>query len=130
MRITAIALLLGTLGLAACDDSNDPIIVPNVLTGTFTLQTVNGAPLAAAVIDSANPALRIDALSGTITINANGTFTDVTTVSANVARSHFDANGDVHRNVHRRRNSLRVRGNGARARTAVARSPAWSSVRR
>ena len=30
------------------------------------------------VVDSANPPLRIDALSGSITINANNTFADVT----------------------------------------------------
>ena len=78
MRVAVIALLLGTLGLAACDDSGDVIILPNALTGTFVLQTVNGQALPAVVVDSANPPLRIDALSGSITINAGNTFADVT----------------------------------------------------
>src|SRR5262245_21026880 len=78
MRITVIALLCGTLSLAACDDSHDPTVVPNALTGVFVLQTVNGASVPAVVVDSANPALRLDAVSGSITINANNTFVDVT----------------------------------------------------
>jgi hypothetical protein len=80
MRLTAIALLLGTIGFAACNDSNDPTIVPNVLTGTFALQTVNDVALPAVVVDSANPPLRLDAVSGAITINSNNTFSDVTTI--------------------------------------------------
>jgi hypothetical protein len=79
MRIAAIAFLLGTLGLTACNSSNDAILAPNVLTGTFVLQTVNDVPLPATVVDSVNPPLRIEALAGTITINANGTFAETTT---------------------------------------------------
>ena len=80
MRITAVALLFGALGLASCDDNGEPTIVPNVVRGTFALQTVNGAALPAVVVDSANPLLRIDALSGSITINDNNTFVDVTAI--------------------------------------------------
>ena len=80
MRISAIALLLGALGLAACDDNNNVTIVPNVLVGNFVLQSVNGVALPAVVVDSANPALKIVALAGAITINANNTFADITTI--------------------------------------------------
>jgi hypothetical protein len=79
MRLIAIAVLLGTVGLIACDDNNDVTIGPNVLTGTFALQSVNGVALPAVVVDSANPPLRLDALSGAITITNNNSFTDVTT---------------------------------------------------
>ena len=80
MRISAIALVLGTLAFAACDDNNGVTVVPNVLTGTFLLQTVDSHALPAAVVDSANPPLRIDVLSGTITINPNNTFVDVVAI--------------------------------------------------
>jgi hypothetical protein len=78
VRVAVLALLLGTLGLAACDDNNNVTIAPNALTGTFVLQTVNDQALPAVVVDSANPPLRIDALSGSITIDAGNTFVDVT----------------------------------------------------
>jgi hypothetical protein len=77
MRITIVRILIGALGLASCG-TGDVTIVPNVLTGTFALQTVNGVAIPAVVIDSANPALRLDALTGSITINANNTFSDIT----------------------------------------------------
>lgn len=79
MRIIAVGLLLGALGLAGCAN-NDTVIPPNALTGRFNLQAVNGTALPAVVVDSANPALRIDALSGAIVVNANDTFTDVTSI--------------------------------------------------
>jgi hypothetical protein len=85
MRLKTVALLLGTLGLAACDNSTDLTVVPNVLTGTFALQTVNSVALPAVVVDSANPALRIDALSGAITIGVNNTFSDITTIRQTLA---------------------------------------------
>jgi hypothetical protein len=76
MRIAAISLLLATLCLGACDDTNDVIIVPIARTGTFILQTVNGQALPAVAVDSVSPPLRIEVLSGAITINANNTFAD------------------------------------------------------
>jgi hypothetical protein len=78
MRSIAIALLLGTLGFAACTD-DDNVFAPSALNGPFALQTVNAAAVPAAVFDSANPPLRLDALSGTITIKPNNAFSDVTT---------------------------------------------------
>jgi hypothetical protein len=76
MRIATTAVLLATLCLA-CSDT-DPAFAPSALTGPFILQSVNSAVLPAAVIDSANPPLRLDALSGAITVEANNVFTDVT----------------------------------------------------
>jgi hypothetical protein len=77
MRIAAAALLLGSLCLAACDNSNDVIIVPVARTGTFVLQTINGHSLPATAFDSISPPLRIDVLSGAITITTTNAFTDV-----------------------------------------------------
>ena len=77
MRIAAITLLLGTLCLGACDNTNDVIVVPLGRTGTFVLQTVNGHTLPATVVDSVSPPLRIDVQSGAITISDNFTFVDV-----------------------------------------------------
>jgi hypothetical protein len=72
-----LALLFGAVVLAACE--SDPTIPPSTLNVPFVLQTVNGALLPAAVFDSATPSVRLDALSGAITIRGNNTFTDVTT---------------------------------------------------
>jgi hypothetical protein len=77
MRIAAIGVLVATLGVAACNDT-DPAFAPSALNGPFVLQSVNGAAVPAVVIDSANPPLRLDALSGTITVMRNNAFTDVT----------------------------------------------------
>ena len=79
MRSIAIALLLGSLGFAACSDNNNLVATSSIQNSVFTLQTVNGAAVPAVVFDSANPPLRLDALSGAITINANNLFSDVTT---------------------------------------------------
>jgi len=80
MRSIAVALLLGTLGFAACTDDDANLVFTNsALNGPFVLQTVSGVPLPAVVFDSANPPLRLDALSGTITIKRDHTFSDVTT---------------------------------------------------
>jgi len=78
MRIGAVAALFVTLGLAACGN-NETGFAPSALSGPFTLQTVNTATLPAVVVDSANPPLRLDALSGVITIMADNVFTSVTT---------------------------------------------------
>jgi hypothetical protein len=79
MRSTGIALLFGTVGVAACTLDRGPVFAPSALSGPFALQTVNGAALPAAVFDSANPAVRLDALSGVITIKPANAFTNVTT---------------------------------------------------
>lgn len=80
MRSFAIALLLGAFGFAACTDDDNLVFTQSVLNGPFALQTVNGATLPAAVFDSANPPLRLDALSGTITIKPGNAFSDATTL--------------------------------------------------
>jgi hypothetical protein len=79
MRSLAIGLLLGTVGVAACADNNNLVVTPSIQNRVFALQTVNGAAVPAVVFDSANPPLRLDALSGAITINANNLFSNVTT---------------------------------------------------
>jgi len=79
MRGKAMALLLSALGFAACNLDEGPTFTPSTLNGPFALQVVNGAALPAAVFDSANPPLRVDALSGVITIKSDNTFSDVTT---------------------------------------------------
>jgi hypothetical protein len=84
MRIRSFAMLLGTLGLVACNDT-DPAFAPSAFSGPYVLQSINDVAIPAVVIDSANPALRLDALSGTITIKADNTFTDVTTLRQTLA---------------------------------------------
>ena len=76
MRIAALTLLLGTLCLAACDDSSDIILVPISRTGTFILRTANNQILPATIIDSVSPPLRIDVLSGSFSINSDNTFSE------------------------------------------------------
>lgn len=76
MRKAMLAILLGTLCVAACEsDSNLLFVTP---LRTFVLRTVNGSPLPAAVFDSVSRGLRLEALSGTFVLNPNGTFTSVT----------------------------------------------------
>ena len=53
------------------------IIVPLARTGTFVLQTVNGQALPVDIVDSVSPPLRIDVVSGAITISDNFTFVNV-----------------------------------------------------
>ncbi len=79
MRTTAIALLFGTLGLAACNTGNDLGFTPSALTAPYVLQTANGAALPAVVFDSASPPLKLEAVAGVITIKPNNVFSDVTT---------------------------------------------------
>ena len=81
MRIAALTALVGTLCVAACDDSNN-VVIPVSNVNTFILQTVNGRALPVTIADSIAPPRRIDVLSGSITLGtptnvANG-FTDVT----------------------------------------------------
>lgn len=81
MRIAALTLLLGSLGLAACNDSNDTnndvIVAPGIRAGTFILQTVDGHELPAIVLDSISPTLLVEATSGAIAIGSNNDFVDV-----------------------------------------------------
>lgn len=78
MRITALTVLLGTLCLAACDDTNNVVSIAS-RTDAFILQTVNGQALPVTIIDSISPPLRIDVLSGAISLTTTNGFTDVTT---------------------------------------------------
>jgi hypothetical protein len=78
MRIAAMALLVGSLCVAGCNDSDNlNFVLPVDGLGTFTLVTVNGNPLPAIVVDSVSPPLTIRALSGQIVISADNTFTDL-----------------------------------------------------
>jgi hypothetical protein len=79
MRITTTAVVLATLALAACSMGSDLEFLPSTLDAPFILQSVNGAALPAVVVDSAIPSLRLDAVSGVITIKPNNIFTFVTT---------------------------------------------------
>jgi hypothetical protein len=76
MRIAPLALLVGAVCLAGCNDDNNNLIVVPSVNGTFTLQTANGSPLPAVVVDSVSPPLRIEVLAGHITLRTNGTFED------------------------------------------------------
>jgi hypothetical protein len=79
MRSIPIALLVGTIGFAACtSDDNNLVLTPSAPNAPFALQAVNGAALPAVVFDSANPPLRLDALAGAITIGPGKVFSDVT----------------------------------------------------
>lgn len=83
MRITGLILLFGTLAVAACGD-NDNNFVPIQPLGTFTLQSVNGQTLPATIVDSVSPPLRVDVLSGSITFNADGTFSEFASLQSTI----------------------------------------------
>jgi hypothetical protein len=86
MRIAAIALLVGSLGVAACGDSDNlNFVTPLSQLGTFTLVSVNGNALPAIVVDSVSPPLIISALSGQIVINANRTFSSTVALQQSLA---------------------------------------------
>ena len=63
-----------TVGASACQDTTSP---GAVLSGTYTLRTVNNQQLP--VIISADPTGRTEVISGRIDINRDGTYTDVVT---------------------------------------------------
>ena len=65
-----LALLLLSLAVTACGDSVGPD--PDAHVGTYTLQTVNGSPLPFLIRQEGNN--RIELTEGTVTLNANGTF--------------------------------------------------------
>ena len=62
----------GLVALAACSDSSGP---DATIHGTYTLRTVNGQTLPATIFQDASG--RFDITGGTLTLNSNGTFTDV-----------------------------------------------------
>lgn len=78
MRIAALTLLLGSLGLAACNDTNNVIAAPGSRTGKFVLQTVNGHDLPAIIADSITAPLVAEVTSGAIAIGSNNAFIDIT----------------------------------------------------
>lgn len=78
MRIAALTLLLGSLCLAACDETNNEIVVPGTRTGNFILQSVNGRALPAIILDTISQPLVVEVISGAIAIGSNHTFVDIT----------------------------------------------------
>ena len=86
MRIAAMALLVGSLCVAACNDSDNlNLVTPLNQLGTFTLVSVNGNALPAIVVSTPSPPLTITALSGQIVINANNTFSSAVALQQNVS---------------------------------------------
>jgi len=77
MRIAAMALLVGSLCVAGCDDNNLNFVTPLNGVGTFALVSVNGSALPAILADTVSPPIRITALSGQIVLNANNTFSNL-----------------------------------------------------
>ena len=78
MRIAALVALVGTLCIAACDNSND-VVTPVSNVNAFILQTVNGHALPVLLADSIDPPRSLEVVSGSITLNTANGFTDVTT---------------------------------------------------
>ena len=69
LRLTA---LLTVLVAAACGDSSGP---DNAITGTYTLRSINGEDLPVVIRDA--PDDRVEVTSGSLTLNANGSYSDV-----------------------------------------------------
>ena len=85
MRIAAMALLVGSLCVAACDDSDNlNFVTPIGTPGTFTLVSVNGNLLPAVLTTTVSPPATTSALSGQIVINANNTFSSTVALQDNV----------------------------------------------
>ena len=78
MRSTVFGLLLGSLCLAACSDTTNGVVVHLPEATPFALRTVNGQALPARIVDSLNPQLRREVVSGAFSINANRTFSRIT----------------------------------------------------
>ena len=70
-RFLVLACAALTLGATACQDSTNPSAV---LSGTYTLRSINNHGLPAIV--SADAVTTTEWLSGSITLDRNGTFTD------------------------------------------------------
>jgi hypothetical protein len=78
MRSAIFGLLLGSLCLAACEDTTNGVVVHLPEPTPFALRLVNGRALPAIIIDSINPQFRLEVVSGAFAINTNGTFSLVT----------------------------------------------------
>lgn len=81
MRILRAALVPAVmlLALAGCDsDSTGPDA--NAHVGTYTLVTVNGSPLPFVVVQVLND--KIEVTKGSVTLNADGTYSDRVTLRA------------------------------------------------
>jgi hypothetical protein len=78
MKTIARVLLLAMIpAFAACDDDGSG---PELdVTGTYQLQTINGATLPFVLLQTGTT-YRLEVLSGEITLNSNGTFTEEATV--------------------------------------------------
>ena len=77
MRKLPLALLAGAALLAGCDNKDLVNVVLADRLGTFALTSANGNALPAIVADSTSPPLRIEVLSGHMTLRADNTFDDV-----------------------------------------------------
>jgi len=85
MRIAAMALLVGSLCVAACGDSDNlNFVTPLGTPGTYILVLVNGQPLPAVLTTTVSPPATTTALSGQIVINADNTFSSVVALQNNV----------------------------------------------
>ncbi|HET9777185.1 MAG TPA: lipocalin family protein [Gemmatimonadaceae bacterium] len=71
-KALAVAVAVGTFGLAACGGGAGDSLGPGSLAGTYNLQTVNGkAPPAVLVEDGS---YKLEVLSGTYTLNADNSY--------------------------------------------------------
>lgn len=83
MRIPAlVAVVAGIVCISACDDNNHNILSTGGPSGVFILQTFDGRQVPTIVVDSAIPPIRVDIISGSLTINADLTFGSVTELRA------------------------------------------------
>ena len=75
-------LALGALTFLGTGCGDDDPSGPRGVTGSYTLRTVNGQNVPATVYEGSDLGfqLKVEVLSGRITLNSNGTFQDVTTV--------------------------------------------------
>jgi len=69
-RFLAVALTAATFASTACGGGDS--IGPNSVTGTYTLQSVNGAGLPAAILEDAS--YKLEVLSGSYTLSSNNTY--------------------------------------------------------
>jgi hypothetical protein len=77
MRVALIGLLIGSLCLAACDDSSDAVVVHFPQPTPLTLRTVNGFGLPFFIVDSIGAQFRLEVVSGSFLINTDRTFTTI-----------------------------------------------------
>lgn len=75
MRMAPLAaLVFGAVCFTGCDKTFDNLVILPSTTGTFVLESANGLPLPAIVVDSVTPALRVEVVSGSIILRTDGTF--------------------------------------------------------